>query len=745
MLKNSLSLLIRAIISRRGRWVTVGIWIVLVGILSSTFPNVNKLADNSAANLPKSAMSMRAAKIVAEQFPNNNGTPLLLVWYRAEGLTDQDYQVVSKLYQHLQKTPLTEQSNIPPLSNMPLVALKGLSSEDHTTIITPIFMKKNASTDDLSSDLKTLKAKLVTFQSKSIFDEDLHHKGLHVRFSGPVGIATDATKLFSKADVTLLISTVALVLILLILLYRSPVLAIVPLIGVGFAYGAISPILGFLAKHDIIIIDSQAISIMTVLLFGAGTDYCLFLISKYREVLFEEPDKYKALQRAKHHTGGAIFISAITVVLSLFALYFADFGSYQRFATPFSLAILIMGVVALTLLPALLAIIGRVSFYPFIPRTEKMILELEERKGRKLKRREVHGRFGKVLGRWVTVKPWTVIMVSVLILGILASFAPRIQYTQNLIESFPADMPSREGFEIMAKHFSPGELAPVRIIVKTDEKNIDFKQKLSNLSYVAQVSEPTVGTKNHEYRSFEIFLKYDPYETKSVNLIPEISKQVSATLKEAGINPKDHYWIGGETSTLFDTKKVTTNDYKVIVPIVIAIISLLLLLYLRSIVAMVYLILTVLLSYVSALGAGWLLIHYGLNIPAIQGLIPLYSFVFLVALGEDYNIFMISSIWKYKETHSHKQAISLGVNETSSVITSAGLILAGTFAVLATLPIQVLLQFGIVTAIGVILDTFVVRPLLVPAITTVLGRYAFWPGKLWRVDEGYTKMNDQEE
>jgi len=157
---------------------------------------------------------------------------------------------------------------------------------------------------------------------------------------------------------------------------------------------------------------------------------------------------------------------------------------------------------------------------------------------------------------------------------------------------------------------------------------------------------------------------------------------------------------------------------------------------------MVYLIVTVFLSYVSALGAGWLLIHYGLGIPAIQDLIPFYAFVFLVGFGEDYDIFMISSIWKNKQRLPHKRAIVLGVTETGAVITSAGLILAGTFAVLTVLPIQILLQFGIVTAIGVLLDTFVVRPLLVPAITTVLCRYAFWPGKLFEKEEEPLKSTE---
>ena len=173
----------------------------------------------------------------------------------------------------------------------------------------------------------------------------------------------------------------------------------------------------------------------------------------------------------------------------------------------------------------------------------------------------------------------------------------------------------------------------------------------------------------------------------------------------------------------------------------ISIIALLLLVYLRSIVAMIYLIVTVVLSFFSALGAGWILLHFGMGTPAIQGAIPLYAFVFLVALGEDYNIFMVSEIWKNKKKQNHLEAVKNGVIQTGSVITSAGLILAGTFAVLGTLPIQVLVQFGIVTAIGVLLDTFIVRPLLVPAITVVLGRFAFWPGKLSRKSKEIQKVD----
>jgi uncharacterized membrane protein YdfJ with MMPL/SSD domain len=730
-MKNFLIHFVEAVSSRKGRWVTLAVWIIVVGLLSSIFPNVNKVLNNGASDLPGNVTSVQAEKVAKEQFPNNTGTPLLLVWYRDGGLTDQDYQLITKLYKHLDKDPLSGQNFIPPLGNVPSQVLKSNASKDGAAIVTPIFMNKKASTDELAANQADLKNYLKKQKSNLNFEKHLSDAGLHVRFTGPAAIATDATALFGKADVTLLISTILIVLILLILLYRSPILAIIPLIGVVFANGLAGPVLGFLAKQSIITVDSQAASIMTVLLFGAGTDYCLFLVSKYRECLLEESDKFKALQQAIRHSGGAIMVSAITVVLSLCTLLLAQFGSFQRFAVPFSVAILIMGITALTLLPALLAIFGRVSFFPFIPRTEEMLVKLEAKKGKKYRRREAHSQFSRKLGNFVVGKPWTVIILSVVILGGLALSVPKIQYTQNLLDSFPKDMPSREGFTLMTKHFAPGDLAPVQVIVNSEGKAPQIKEQISKLSFVDHVEDPVKG-KNENYQSFNVILKGNPYDTNLVDTIPQITKRISDSLKRSGVEPDHHYWIGGETSKLYDTQQATNHDMKVIIPVVIVIIAALLLMYLRSIVAMVYLIMTVLLSYLSALGAGWLLIHNGLGKPAISALIPLYAFVFLVALGEDYNIFMISSIWKNKRNQPNRQAIANGVSETSSVITSAGLILAGTFAVLATLPIQVLLQFGLVTAIGVLLDTFVVRPLLVPAITTVLGSYAFWPGNLWR-------------
>ncbi|MEH7050797.1 hypothetical protein COM13_29915 [Bacillus pseudomycoides] len=720
----------------KARWITLFVWVLLTLVLSFTWPAVNTVEDETAPNLPETAMSQQANNIIKKEFPNDSGNPVLIVWHKDEGLEEKDFKKIQDTYQKLRNSPLKGQSTLPPFDTIPHQALAKNVSEDGTSLVTPVFFDKTVGTDMLQENMAELQIVIKNTVEDDPFKRKISDSGLHVRLSGPVGIQTDAVSIFSQADVKLLVATVLLVLALLILLYRSPLLAILPLIVVGFAYGIISPTLGFLADKGWITADAQGISIMTVLLFGAGTDYCLFLISRYREFLLVERNKFKALQLAIKESGGAIIMSALTVVVGLGTLLLAHIGSFHRFAVPFSVAVFLMGIASLTILPALLAILGRVAFFPFIPRTREMNEEYAKKKKKTIKVKESKGFLSKKLGDLVIRKPWTIILLTLFLLGGLASFVPRIQFTYDLIESFPKDMPSREGFNLISDHFSPGELAPVQIVVDTKGKDVPVKEELTKLSFIDQVTEPVQGKQNNQLQMFEVSIKDNPYSIEGMNKIPELRKSLKQVMKSAEISDaNNHIWIGGETATLYDTKQTTERDQNVIIPVMIGIIALLLLVYLRSVVAMIYLIVTVVLSFFSALGAGWLLLHYGMDAPAIQGAIPLYAFVFLVALGEDYNIFMVSEIWKNKRSQPHLEAVKNGVVQTGSVITSAGLILAGTFAVLATLPIQVLVQFGIVTAIGVLLDTFIVRPLLVPSLTGVLGRFAFWPGKIRKKEE----------
>ncbi|MEG6591107.1 MMPL family transporter [Paenibacillus barengoltzii] len=719
----------RLVAGRRTKWITLAVWIMLAGGLSALWPSVNSMERNNAANLDDTQPSVIAEQLAEQEFPSDSGIPALTVWTREGGLTDEDYTGLQELTSFFTEHPVEGLELVLPLNQMPLPALKQQASEDGTTWVLPFFFAKGTEIDVMKDGMEEIRNQAETIFGSNPFEAKLGENGLAARVSGPAGISIDASGLFSSADVSLMIATVLIVLILLLLIYRSPILAFIPLIAVGFAYGVAGPILGKMAEQGWITVDSQAISIMTVLLFGAGTDYCLFLISHFRHLLTEEKDKSKALAAAVKGSSGAIAMSGFTVVIALLVLLLAKYGSVQRFGVPFSLSILIMGIASLTLVPALLAILGRASFFPFIPRTPEMQAERAQRRGKPVRQPKPRTSAGWI-GRTVTKRPWTIFIVALIFLGVLATQATRIEYTVDLLSSFPEDTPSREGFAVIADKFTPGELAPVKLMVDTEGQDIDLQTVFSSLPYISQVSEPESGKTNSNIRAVELEFNLNPYSNEAMQHLPELREAAESLLSDQGIsNPQDKVWISGQTATQYDTEHVNARDTEVIIPIVIGLIALLLLVYLRSIVAMVYLILTVVLSYFAALGIGWVVIHDLMGSAAIQGLIPLYAFVFLVALGEDYNIFLISSIWKKRKVMPLKDAIREGVNETGGVITSAGLILAGTFAVLATLPIQALVQFGIIAAIGVLLDTFIVRPFLVPAITMLLGKAAFWPSK----------------
>ncbi|AIQ71445.1 MMPL family transporter [Paenibacillus graminis] len=712
------------------KWVTLVVWIAVVGALSMLWPSVNSQEMNNASNLPEASQSVRASVVAEREFPAGSGVPALLVWHREGGMSGEDLAHIIAVYSKLEQEPLAHQNYVPPLGKLPPQALRASLSEDGSTLVTPVLFDKTADSNQLGEALTEMKKIINTETGGDPSAAKTESNDLSLRVSGPVGISVDATGLFQNADVSLLIATVVLVLVFLLLIYRSPILALIPLVAVGFAYGVTSPVLGKMAQEGWITVDSQAISIMTVLLFGAGTDYCLFLISRFRQMLKVEEHKGHALLRAITHSSGAIAMSGFTVVLALFALLLAKYGAYHRFAVPFSVSILIMGIASLTLVPALLAIFGRTSFFPFIPRTPQMEAERAKAKGKPAPQPKPVRKKG--IGDIVVTRPWAIVGITVVLLGVLASFSSGIKFTYDILSSFPEDMESREGFDLIGTQFSPGELAPAKLMIDTQGKvnGEDIKVVLSSISYIDTVSDPQQGAVNNNILGYDVEFKSNPYSLEAMNHIPALQASVEQALAESGLdNAKDSVWISGQTATQYDTKELGERDTDLIIPVVIGMITVLLLIYLRSVVATVYLVATVILSFFSALGLGWIIIHYLLGADAIQGAIPLYSFVFLVALGEDYNIFMISNIWKKRKVMPLKQAIAEGVNETGSVITSAGLILAGTFAVLASLPIQVLVQFGIITAIGVLLDTFVVRPFLVPAITVLLGRWSFWPGK----------------
>lgn len=716
----------------RTRWLTLIAWIAIAAILSFALPAVGDEEINNAPNLTEDSPSVMADNLIKEHFPNESGLPALLVWHRESGLTEQDYEVMKGLTAELAAEPLEGQESVIPLHELPPPALTGMTSEDGTTFVLPVGFETYLETGIVKENLIAIQEKVDRLAGAKPFETSVDSDTeLSVRVSGPAGIGVDATGLFENADFVLMTATVLLVLVLLLLIYRSPILAFIPLIGVGFAYAVTSPILGWMASNGWITVDGQAIAIMTVLLFGAGTDYCLFFITRFRQELTRDSNRLAALKRSYRNATGAIAMSGFTVVLSLFALLFAKYGAVHRFAVPFSLSILIMMIASLTLVPALLAIIGRASFFPFIPRTEEEARAHAAAKGKTYVPKDPERKLGAKVGNLVIRKPWTIVIVCLVLLGSLSSFVLPIKYTYDLLSTFPEDTPSVEGFRVISEAYTPGELAPVTVVVRSEEGAVpEVAAKLAAHSLVDHVSEPVTSVSDASLTSYSVVFNINPYNQQAMDAIPQLREAAVTALADAGAGDSENrVWIGGQTAEQYDTQHLSARDNQLIIPIVIGLIVILLLAYLRSITATIYLVATVLLSYAAALGLGWLILHELMGFDAIQGAIPLYAFVFLIALGEDYNIFMISSIWQKRKEMPLRQAIKEGVAETGGVITSAGLILAATFAVLATLPIQVLVQFGLITAIGVLMDTFIVRPFLVPAITAILGRRAFWPAK----------------
>lgn len=721
---------------KRSRFVVIGIWLALVVVLALLFPQINSVENYAGEDIPSEMMSQQAAALIAEEFPSDSGIPLLIVWYNENGIDLEDIGNIQALYGDLDAEPLPGQETLPPLHQLPAQALLGSLSENGKSLVTPIFFSTSLNTEAHKENLAQ-----ITSISEEQFGENPYTKAMDsdsllARYSGPVAISVDATDLFKSADFKLMIATVLLILVLLLIIYRSPILAIIPIVVVSIAFLVVSPILGMMAEQGWIQKDAQSISIMIVLLFGAGTDYCLFLITRYRDILLIEANKYLALARSFKESAGAIAMSSFTVVIGLAALGLADYGAFQRFAVPFSFGVLFTGIAVLTLLPAILTLLGRFAFWPVIPRTVEMDQQYAVSKNKEVKPRKENHRYMRKVGQFATSKPWLVIGLSAVVLLGLAYTSTHIKYNYDLLSSFPEEMSSREGFAMIEENFTPGELAPVQVLIDTEGSSIDLSQSLEEIPYISIVSDIQTGAMNESMQLYSVDLDKNPYSNEAMDDVEDLKKQVEALLTDAGIaNADEHFWIGGETSAQLDTRDVQSGDESVIQPVVIIITLIVLLVYLRAIITSIQLMVTVLVSFFAALGAGWLIVHGLLGHESMASSIPLYSFVFIIALGNDYNIFMISDIWKNRKNgKSHKESIVGGVASTGAVITSAGLILAGTFGVLASLPIQLLLQFGIVTAVGILIDTFIVRPLLVPAILTVFGKWSYWPGKLWKKD-----------
>lgn len=679
--------------TKRGMWLTLAIWIVVATVLAIVAPNSKDYQVSSVDALPDKMPSVQAQEKVDEYFTDNEGIPALLVFESSSG--DVEVDELIDVMAEVEAADIDGVSDVIPLDRLPPQAIESFFSEDQTSALIPLSFAANLDTKEIKSGLADIQD-IVDTQSELT---------LHV--TGPAGIAVDTSDLFSRADLVLLFSTVGIILILLIITYRSPLLALIPLLAAGFVYGVVSQILGFIGKSGLEL-ASQSLSIMMILLFALVIDYSLFIFSRFKEELKKHDDKHEAMRLAMREIGVPIFYSAATVLGAMLILSFAQFGDYKNFSLIFVTAVFVVLISSATIIPALFTIFGRVAFWPKIPRVGDAPLSA--------------GSMWSRVGQFVKTKPVISIVVVGVFMLVSASNILNIDYEFDTMKSFPDDMPSRVGYDILETEFEKGDLAPTTVLFETDvsiteDENDQLIAVLSDEPLVSNVRQTDISD-NEQAISYQMTFKEGPYDVETMNALERIRDRSEDILDEADVNGS--LYFAGETAASIDDRTVNNRDLIVIVILETVLIFTMLIFLTKSFRMPIYMMGTILLSFLAALGLGMFLNNLFFGIDTVSNRVPVYAFIFLVALGIDYNIFLVSRYTEERRKHPVKEAVAIAIANTGGVISSAGIVLAATFAVLMTQPVQVLFVFGFIVAVGILLDTFLVRGFLLPGLLVKL-------------------------
>jgi RND superfamily putative drug exporter len=562
--------------------------------------------------------------------------------------------------------------------------------------------------------------------------------GMQTFVTGPAGLAADLVSAFAGIDGILLLVALAAVFVILLTVYRSLLLPIAVLFTSVFALCAAILLVFWMAKLGWIQLNGQSQGILSILVIGAATDYALLFVARFREALTHTANRTAAVLTAWKASFAPILASGATVIIALLCLLFSDLNSNKALGPVAAAGILCSLFAALTLLPALMALLGRAAFWPFrpklVPETERepqLVTGLEGQKG-----------LWRATGSLVSRRPRTVWIASVLLLlaasaGILQLKANGVPQTDVILTASNAV----DGQDALARHFDAGSGSPVVIVAdqaaadsvldkvkSTDGVGdayllADGGVPIISAAAAAPGAPTTPGVRDSKVL-IHATLDYAADSTDAENVVVKLRGNVK-TADEGAL-------VGGVTATALDTNTTAQRDLVTIVPVVLAVILviLILMLLLRSVLAPVLLVASVVLSYAAAMGVSALVFNNVFGFPGADATVPLFGFVFLVALGVDYNIFLMSRVREESLKHGTRPGILRGLGVTGGVITSAGVVLAATFAALGVIPIMFLVQLAFIVAFGVLLDTVLVRSLLVPALSYDLGRRIWWPGKL---------------
>ncbi|MFE5584790.1 MMPL family transporter [Kitasatospora sp. NPDC056531] len=669
------------------RYAVLAFWVVAVVVASGLAEKVTDVQKNDLASfLPGKAESTQVVKL-QESFTARNLLPAVVVYERASGLTAAD-----KAKADADARTFAGRTDLVGKVEGPTLSADGNAAQ----IVVPL---------DLGSDYFNKAADVVhAMRDQAQRSAD----GMTVHVTGPAGTTADQAKATDGADSSLLLATIAVVVAILLITYRSPLLWLLPIISAGISLTCAEAVIYLFAKYGGLTVSSDGSFILTILVFGAGTDYALLLVARYREELIRHEDRFQAMAEALRRCGPALLASAATVALSMLCLLFADMNSTRGLGPVFAIGVITGLIVMLTLFPALLVLFGRWIFWPRQPRFG----------GEPPAASGVWSRLSGGIAR----RPRTTWVVTALVLAGMALGMTQLNAVGlDDEQTFRTHQDSVAGQQALTRHFPSDAGNPLVVISAADQAG-QVKQALTAISGIdaAGLSDPVVKGE-HAYLTAPLS---DPWHSKAAYATVDRARDAVHAV------PGAHALVGGDTALNLDVDRSSRHDRNLIVPIALAVILGVLVLLLRSVVAPLVLVATVALSLAAAIGGSAFLFEHSFGFGAEDPSFPLFVFVFLISLGVDYNIFLMTRVREETTRHGTRRAMRIGLSTTGGVITSAGLVLAGTFAVLGVLPLTLITELGFAVAFGVVLDTFVVRSVLVTALTLDIGRRMWWPSRL---------------
>jgi len=712
-----------AVKGRKPLWIAIIAIVAWLGISSVAGPTFGKLStvqeNDNAAFLPDNAESTLASKITVKFNDSaNDKLPTLLV-FLGDINPQQNPAKLAEIQGYLDGlgNKVLEESG-KPLSSyfVPGFPIQAIPSEDGKAVFANVSLNSSIAQELIEE--KPALTLIIDFIRKDL-KENFEAKSLTTHVTGFGGIFADLFSAFGSIDTTLLLTTLIVVSIILILVYRSPFLWILPLFTAVTALSLAGTIVYFAAKANWLDLNGQSQGILSVLVLGAATDYALLLIARYREELHHHESRYDSMKIALKGVFEPILASGSTVIAGLLVLLLSDLSSNRGLGPVGAIGIASAMITVLTFLPALLVVFGRWIFWPKIPRFD----DVDE---------QLSGTWAKI-GNSVEKHPKRTWISTALLLTVLAgfSFTLKADGLANT-EAFTTRTDSVIGLEKLGEHFPSGEGSPVEIVINQSDLASATAALLTvgNVAFVEPVvsgqkipGQPTPPIKVVDGKILlNATLKVAPDSVEARNTIPIIREAVHKVDKDI--------LVGGGTAVQYDTDVASRHDNRLIIPVVLLIIGVILGLLLRSILAAGLLLLTVVLSFMATLGVCQLVFEHIFNFKGADASFPLFAFIFLVALGIDYNIFLMTRVREESMKIGTRKGVIKGLTVTGGVITSAGIVLAATFAVLGVLPLVFLAELGFAVAFGVLLDTIVVRSLLVPALVHVIGPKIWWPSKL---------------